>query len=118
MLSSFTSVSPNKFTVRFLAIIFFDVSVMRCVLYCFMESLPEMLLLILEFQEAQFLVSFPPYFFLKIFLMMLPLIFVILLHMMMLPSTCAPYCYLAMFDKLQELECGEASSTPPTSLRR
>ena len=32
--------------------------------------------------------------------------------------TCAPYCYLAMFDKLQELECGEASSTPPTSLRR
>ena len=32
--------------------------------------------------------------------------------------TCASYCYLAMFDKLQELECGEASSTPPTSLRR
>ena len=32
--------------------------------------------------------------------------------------TYAPYCYLAMFDKLQELECGEASSTPPTSLRR
>lgn len=32
--------------------------------------------------------------------------------------TCALYCYLAMFDNLQELECGEASSTPPASLRR
>ena len=32
--------------------------------------------------------------------------------------TRAPYCYLAMFDKLQKLECGEASSTPPASLRR
>lgn len=31
--------------------------------------------------------------------------------------TGAPHCYLDMFDKLQKLECGEASSTP-ASLRR
>lgn len=82
-----------------------------------MESLPEMLLLILEFQEAQFLVSFPPSFFLKIFLMMLP--YIATYHDdATLCLTRAPYCYLAMFDKLQKLECGEASSTPPASLRR
>ena len=85
-----------------------------------MESLPEMLLLILEFQEAQFLVSFPPYFFFKD----LPddvafnICNIATYDDATLYLTCAPYCYLAMFDKLQELECGEASSTPPTSLRR
>lgn len=86
-----------------------------------MESLPEMLLLILEFQEAQFLVSFPPSFFFKD----LPddvafnICNIATYHDdATLCLTRAPYCYLAMFDKLQKLECGEASSTPPASLRR